>query len=127
VYTAPLKRRMIWRHRERHLTWWHVAAGLFLLVGWQLLPTLQMQSLGPVIGELKQCRDVHGHFPAKADDLPLAMQRRLYTIWGSRIRYEGGDRGFALHFDFEAYLWELGETSRFEYDTGSDDWFHWYD
>ena len=45
MYTAPLKRRLIWRHRERHLTWWHVAAGLFLLVGWQLLPTLQMQSL----------------------------------------------------------------------------------
>jgi len=113
---------------------------ILLIAGWHLLPRWRMYALKSAIGQLKRYRDTNGRFPLTERDLADALQDSGSGVLGTRVE-TGGDvlrdtgvkyraypdgAGFTLHFNHNCFC-DLGDTSRYEYDSWDDSWFSWCD
>ena len=127
AYDVPVKRRVAWFRKERHAVRTLIFAGLIVVAGCQFLPECEKKLLGSVIADIGQCRDSEGRFPPRGSDLPKSLQSRLSTAWGSRITYAGYQGGFTLRFNCFCPFRDGLDMGRYEYDSSSNDWFHWYD
>lgn len=127
------------RRRRRTLIFLStIAAGV---LGWFVVPTLRMLALDRTIRQLKDYREATGRFPVSALELAAALHGETtvtdamlgtepefggYTWDDMGVHYTSDATGswFELRFN---HPWFVYDTGRFDYDTVSDGWGHWYD